>query len=62
MPQFAVIIDNKVNNMIIAESLADAQELTGMTCAESTEENPAGINWTWDGVYFTRYDLVNVVE
>jgi hypothetical protein len=62
MPQFAVINGNIVLNVIIAESLDDAQELTKMTCVEVTEENPAGVNWHWDGTSFTHFNLVDPVE
>ena len=52
MATFAIILDNKVINIIDAPSLEVAQEATGKTCIEYTKENPAGIGWTYaDGVF-----------
>ena len=53
MTTFAVMLDNKVINIIDAPSLEVAEEATGLTCIEYTKENPAGIGWTWDGTAFT---------
>jgi hypothetical protein len=52
MATFAIILDNKVINIIDAPSLEVAQEATGKTCIEYTDSNPAGIGWTWDGTNF----------
>lgn len=52
MKTFAVIEDNKVINVIIADSKEIAEETTGKLCIEYTEENPAGIDWDYDGVSF----------
>jgi len=49
---FAVIENNLVTNVIVAESKEMAELVTGHTCIEYTAENPAGINWTWDGTSF----------
>lgn len=43
MSNFAVIQDNKVLNIIVAESKEIAEEVTGMLCVESLTENPAVI-------------------
>jgi hypothetical protein len=52
MAAFAVIQDNKVINIIDAPSLEVAEEATGQACIEYTDENPAGIGWTYaDGVF-----------
>ena len=48
MANYAVIENGTVVNAIVADSLEIAQELTGLTCLEYTEENPIGINWYWD--------------
>jgi hypothetical protein len=48
MANYAVIDNGTVINAIVADSLEVAQELTGLTCLEYTEENPLGINWYWD--------------
>lgn len=53
MSNFAVIENELVINTIVAESLNDAQEVTGKTCVEYAEENPAAIGWTYDGTTFT---------
>lgn len=45
--------DNKVVNIIIAESVEFAKEITGFNCIEYTEENPAGVGYTWDGTKYT---------
>lgn len=62
MPKFAVMHNNIVSNVILAETQADAEELSKMPCIEITDENPAGINWHWDGTSFTHFDLVDAVE
>ena len=52
MTTFAVVKDGLVENCIIADSLEIAQEVTGLTCVEYTEENPAGIGFTYaDGIF-----------
>jgi hypothetical protein len=52
MANFAVIKDGVVNNVIVADIKEVAELVTGLTCIEYTEENPAGIGWTYDGVNF----------
>lgn len=52
MANFAVIVDDVVSNIIVADSKEIAEEVTGRPCIEYTEENPAGIGWTWDGSKF----------
>lgn len=46
MPTFAV--GNPVQNVILADSLADAELATGQTCYEYNDTNPANIGWTHD--------------
>lgn len=48
MANYAVIENGVVVNTIIADSQAIAEELTGLGCAEYTEEDPIGIGWVWD--------------
>jgi hypothetical protein len=50
--KFAVVVNNIVENIIVAESKEVAEQATGQTCIEYTEENPAGIGWTYDGTTF----------
>ena len=49
---FAVIENNLVKNVIVADSKEIAEEVSGLTCIEYTDENPAGIGWAYDGVNF----------
>jgi hypothetical protein len=53
MKNFAVIKNVVVDNVIVAETKEIAELVTGLTCVEYTEENPAGIGWTYDGTSFT---------
>lgn len=52
MANYAVIQNNKVVNVIVADSKETAEEVTGSTCIEYTETNPAGIGWTYNGSTF----------
>jgi hypothetical protein len=45
---FAQILGDIVVNVILAETQADAELATGTTCIEYTDENSAGIGWTYD--------------
>ncbi len=49
---YAVIENGIVINTILAETQTIAQEVTGLTCVEYTDENPAGIGYTYDGTNF----------
>ena len=48
MKLFGVVEENVIVNIIVADSLAIAEEVTGSTCIESTEDNPIGIGWYFD--------------
>lgn len=54
MATFAVIESNKVTNVIVADTKEVAETVTGLTCIEYTEENPAGIGWTYNGSAFEQ--------
>ena len=54
MAYFAVLDDNLVVNVIEADTLEIAQKVTKANCVEYTNENPAGIGWTYDGTIFTQ--------
>jgi hypothetical protein len=54
MANFAVIKDNVVTNVIVAENCEDAEQATGLTCIEYTDESPAAIGWTFNGDTFDR--------
>ena len=43
MAQFAVIENNTVTNIIVADTLQIAQEVTGTVCVEYTSDAPAAI-------------------
>ena len=47
MATFAVINEGVVENCIVADSLAIAEEVSGKTCAEYTLENLAAIGFTY---------------
>jgi hypothetical protein len=52
MANFAVIKDGRVENVIVCESKALAEEVTGLTCVEYTSENPAFVGLGYDGTTF----------
>jgi hypothetical protein len=52
MAYFAIIENNEVTNVIIAETKEIAETVTGKTCVEYTDSNPASIGWTYDGTKF----------
>jgi hypothetical protein len=52
MANYAVIQNNIVVNVIVADTKEIAEEATGLTCVEYTSENPAGIGWTYNGENF----------
>jgi hypothetical protein len=52
MKNFAVISGTSVINVIVATTKKNAELATNAECVEYTEENPAGIGWTYvDGVF-----------
>lgn len=50
MKSFAVIKDNVVTNIIVAETLEDTKPIG--FCVEYTADNPAAIGWSFDGTSF----------
>lgn len=54
MANFAVIENNIVVNVIVAESLEDAENATNLTCIEYTNDSLAGIGWTYNGSTFEQ--------
>lgn len=52
MPNYAVVKENAIVNVVIADSKEDAELLTNSICVEYTPENPLGIGWLWDGTKF----------
>ena len=53
MATFAVLSNNLVTNIIVADSKEIAEQATASTCVEYTADNFAGIGWTYDGSVFT---------
>ena len=52
MANYAVISGTTVTNVIVAETKEDAELVTQSECIEYTDENPAGIGYTYaDGVF-----------
>jgi hypothetical protein len=49
MKTYAVIQNNKVINVIVADSKEIAEEVTNFTCIEYTSDSGVGIGWTYDG-------------
>lgn len=47
-PLGAVISGNTVANVIVTDDMAQASQDLGVPVIEYTEENPAGIGWTYD--------------
>jgi hypothetical protein len=58
---FAVLTDNTVSNVIIAETKEIAEQVTQLTCVEYTDEEPAGIGWTYDGTKFIQ-PVIEIIE
>jgi hypothetical protein len=55
---FAVIENNIVTNIIVAESKKIAESIIGKTCIEYTDENLTGIGWTYaDGVFTAPIEI-----
>jgi hypothetical protein len=63
MAKFAVLENNKVENVIIASDLDTAQSFSGKTCVEIPEESFAGIDWLWENGQFVNpnpiYELLS---
>lgn len=55
---FAVIENNIVTNIILADSKETAEALTNLTCVEYSDDEPVHVNDKWDGVKFTRPPVV----
>lgn len=46
MPNFAIVENDIVTNVIVCESLADAQSVVDKEIIPVMDENPIGINWS----------------
>lgn len=54
MAMFAVIKDDKVDNIIVADSKEIAEEVTGFACVEYTHENPARLGLGYSNGVFEQ--------
>lgn len=54
MATFAVLNENTVSNIIVADTKEIAEAVTGLPCAEYTESNPAAIGYLFDGEKFVE--------
>jgi hypothetical protein len=60
MKNFAVLSGLSVVNVIAAENLESAELATKATCIEYTQENPAGVGWTYvDGVFIAPPEIID---
>jgi hypothetical protein len=56
MAKFAIVQENKVTNIIVAEDKETAEKVTNATCIEYTDSDLVGIDYLWDGEKFTAPD------
>jgi hypothetical protein len=52
MATYIVLNNDKVENLIIAETLEIAEELTQRSCVLHKNNEPVAIGWTYDGTSF----------
>lgn len=57
---FAIISENVVTNIIVADSKEIAEEVTGAICVEYSEDNPAHIGLGYDGTTFEQPLIVEI--
>jgi hypothetical protein len=62
MANFAVIVENVVVNVIVADTKEIAELVTSETCVEYTEENPAGIGYTYENGTFIYPSQPPIIE
>jgi hypothetical protein len=63
MKKYAMIdSDNKVTNIIVASSVEIFNEINIYNVIEYTDENPAGIGWSYDGTNFIAPDITPTEE
>jgi len=58
MASFAVINDGLVENILVAESLSDAELASKRTCIELSVGEIAEIGWEFDGTKVINPDLL----
>jgi hypothetical protein len=52
MATYIVLNNDKVENLIIAETLEIAEQLTQKSCVLHKDNQPVSIGWMYDGVNF----------
>jgi len=62
MATYAVILGDKVSNIIVADTCEIAEEVTGLICIEYTDDKPAGIGWTYDQHADVFIEPVEVID
>ncbi len=62
MATFAVMSENTVTNIIVADDKEQAEQDLGMTLIEYTSENPACIGWIYDGEKFVAPVVEEITE
>ncbi len=62
MKNFAVLHDNIVRNIIIADSLEDAESITGLTCVEYKQDQIVGIDFLYEDGAFVNPVQEEIVE
>jgi hypothetical protein len=62
MAKFAILENNIVINIIIADSKEIAEEATGLSAVEYTDENTAKIGQTYDSVNNVFYTPEEISE
>jgi hypothetical protein len=59
---FAVLSGNLVTNIIVADSKEIAEQVTGQTCIEYTDENPAVIGLGYVNGVFEQPNIIITEE
>lgn len=54
MPNFAIIDNGLVQNVIVCDSKEQAEFYTNRECVEFTPSNPAWVGLGWDGTTFEQ--------
>jgi hypothetical protein len=62
MANFAVIQDGLVVNILVADSVETAEQATGLTCVEYTDESPAVIGCSYNGEKFDNFPNAMVLS
>ena len=59
MPRFAVLNNNSVTNLIVADDIETAETVTNQTCVQYDPSLLVAVGWTYDGTNFTDPNEVN---